>query len=218
MGANISTTNIEPANAEPVTTNPNAAKPHEPSLAIAGGPRQPAPLTVSRPELLTQGSDANFRQLVHNMFALASRHEAMRAGHGARIGLTGIEYTFLISVRHLEVHGDVSVKQLAEHLHLSGAFATTMIGKLIKRGLLTKEVDPGDRRRLCVKVTARGHALLSELAPTQRQVNDVQFACLSQSEFTALLDLLERLIESSDKALALQSYLAMHDSVDHRKT
>ncbi|MDO8298349.1 MarR family winged helix-turn-helix transcriptional regulator [Lacisediminimonas sp.] len=191
----------------------------ESPLPVSGiNTRQPAPLTVSRPELLTEGSDAKFRQLVHNMFALASRHESMRAGHGARIGLTGIEYTFLISVRHLEVEGDVSVKQLAEHLHLSGAFATTMIGKLIKRGLVTKEVDPGDRRRLSVKVTAMGHALLSELAPTQRQVNDIQFGCLSKSEFNVLFGLIERLIDSSDKALALQSYLAMHDLAGAGKT
>lgn len=172
-------------------------------------PRQRAPLTISRPELLVDGSDRNFRRLVHNLFAFGSRHEAMRAGHGARIGLTGIEYTFLISVRHLEDVGDVSVKHLADHLHLSGPFATTMVGKLIRRGLVAKEVDPTDRRRVCLKVTSQGHELLSELAPTQRQVNDVQFGCLSKSEFETLLALLDKLIESGDQALALQAYLAM---------
>ena len=173
--------------------------------------RQPAPLTISRPDLMVGGSDAKFRQLVHNLFAFASRHEAIRAGHGARIGLTGIEYTFLIAVRHLEDEGDVSVKRLAEHLHLSGAFATTMIGKLIKRGLVNKEADAGDRRRVSVKVTEHGHALLSQLAPAQRKVNDAQFACLSKAEFNELCGLLERLIDSADKALALQAYLAVNE-------
>ena len=180
-------------------------------MAVEQTSGQPAPLTISRPELLVRGSDAMFRQMVHNLFAFASRHEAIRAGHGARIGLTGIEYTFLIAVRHLEDDGDVSVKRLAEHLHLSGAFATTMIGKLIKRGLVNKEVDAGDRRRVFVKVTSRGHDLLSELGRAQRKVNDVQFGCLSKAEFTALCGLLDRLIDSSDKALALQSYLAVNE-------
>src|SRR5688572_22918562 len=103
--------------------------------------KQRAPLTISRPELLIDGSDAHFRRLVHNLFAFGARHEAIRAGHANRIGLTGIEYTFLVSIAHLEDEGDVSVKQLAEHLHLSGPFATTMVGKLIQRGLVDKEAD-----------------------------------------------------------------------------
>jgi DNA-binding MarR family transcriptional regulator len=173
-------------------------------------PTQRAPLTISRTELLTDGSDSNFRRLVHNLFAFSSRHEAMRAGHGARIGLTGIEYTFLISIRHLEDEGDVSVKLLSDHLRLSGPFSTTMVGKLIQRGLVAKEADPTDGRRVSLHVTEDGHALLASLAPTQRQVNDVQFGCLNREEFLQLLKLLEKLIESADQALALQAYLAMN--------
>lgn len=181
-----------------------------PAKAARGAKKAPrAPLTVSRPELLVGGSDRDFRRLVHKFFAFGSRHEAMRAGHGAKIGLTGIEYTFLISVRHLEDEGDVSVKLLADHLHLSGPFCTTMTGKLIKKGLVTKEVDPADRRRVCLRVTAEGHDLLARLAPTQRQVNDVQFSCLSKQDLQYLLQLLDKLIDSGDQALALQSYLAL---------
>lgn len=180
------------------------------SKAQAGSPQR-APLTISRPELLVDGSDRDFRRLVHNFFAFGSRHEAMRAGHGARIGLTGIEYTFLISVRHLEDDGDVSVRLLADHLHLSGPFSTTMTGKLIRKGLIAKDVDPADRRRVRLKVTQKGHELLAKLAPVQRQVNDVQFGCLSAADFKYLGQLLEKLVECGDQALALQSYLALNE-------
>lgn len=191
-----------------------AKVPASPALAVkrAQQARERAPLTISRPELLVNGSDSEFRRLVHNFFAFGARHEAMRAGHGAKIGLTGIEYTFMISIRHLEDDGDVSVKLLADHLHLSGPFATTMVGKLIARGLVMKDVDPADRRRVRLRVTEDGHNLLSKLAPTQRQVNDVQFGCLSAKDFHYLLDLLDRLIESGDQALALQSYLAIDNA------
>lgn len=185
------------------------ATPRAGAAARAAAARQRAPLTISRPELLVDGSDASFRRLVHNLFAFAARHDAVRNGHGGRIGLTGIEYTFLISIRHLEDDGDVSVRLLADHLHLSGPFATTMVGKLIARGLVVKDVDPADRRRVRLRVTPQGHALLAELAPTQRQVNDVQFGCLSRDDFETLLKLLERLIESADQAISLQGYLAM---------
>jgi MarR family transcriptional regulator, organic hydroperoxide resistance regulator len=170
----------------------------------------PAPLTISRPELLINGSDRHFRRLVHGLFGFLARHEAVRAGHAARIGLVGIEYTVLISIRHLAVEEtDVSVNRVAEHLFLSGAFVTTVTNKLVKRGLIHKLPDPSDRRRVRLEVAEKGNALLAELAPVQRQVNDVQFACLSRAEFLQLLDVTERLIDCSNRAIRLQSYFGV---------
>jgi DNA-binding MarR family transcriptional regulator len=170
----------------------------------------PAPLTISRPELLINGSDRHFRRLVHGLFGFLARHEGVRSGHAATIGLVGIEYTVLISIRHLAVEEtDVSVNRVAEHLFLSGAFVTTVTNKLVNKGLIHKLPDPADRRRVRLEVSEQGNALLAELAPVQRQVNDVQFGCLSTAEFLHLLDLTERLIESSDRAIRLQSYFGV---------
>ena len=57
-----------------------------------------------------------------------------------------------------------------------------------------------------LEVSSKGDALLAELAPVQRQVNDVQFECLSAREFHQLLDITRRLIESSERAVKLQAY------------
>ncbi|MEW6643798.1 MAG: MarR family winged helix-turn-helix transcriptional regulator [Pseudomonadota bacterium] len=167
------------------------------------------PLTVSRPELLVQGSDRAFRSLVHGLFGFFARHEAVRAGHGARIGLVGIEYTVLISIGHLSAEeGQVSVNRIAEHLYLSGAFVTTLTNQLLKHGLIHKTPDPSDRRRVLLEISQDGWARLAELAPVQRKVNDVQFDCLSATEFQQLLSMVNRLIESSNRALSLQAYYA----------
>jgi MarR family transcriptional regulator, organic hydroperoxide resistance regulator len=186
------------------TTSPPATPPRK------NGRRHPSPaLTVTRPELLVNGSDRHFRRLVHSFFGFLSRHEAIRRGHGARIGLLGVEYTTLISIRHLDAEeGDVNVNRVAEHLHLSGAFVTNITNKLLKRGLIHKSVDPADRRRVKLQVADKGNALLAELAPMQRQVNDAEFGCLSQAEFLQLLSLVERLIASSEDAVRLQAYLS----------
>jgi len=195
--------------------NAPASKPSGKGKAAtkAGAPikasRASAPLTVSRPELLVQGSDRAFRSLVHGLFGFFARHEAIRSGHGARIGLVGIEYTVLISIGHLTVHeGDVSVNRIAEHLYLSGAFVTTVTNKLLQRGLIHKTPDPNDRRRVRLEISEKGWARLAELAPVQRQVNDIQFDCLSASEFKQLSNMMERLIDSSNRALRLQAYFA----------
>jgi len=175
----------------------------------------PAPLTISRPELLINGSDRHFRRLVHGLFGFLARHEAVRSGHGARIGLVGIEYTVLISIRHLAVENpDVSVSRVAAHLYLSGTFVTTVTNKLEKLELIHKLPDPVDRRRVRLEVSEKGNALLAELAPVQRQVNDVQFGCLSTAEFLHLLDIVERLIESSDQAIRLQSYFGQRPAAE----
>ncbi|WP_051334301.1 MarR family transcriptional regulator [Bradyrhizobium sp. Ai1a-2] len=167
-----------------------------------------AALTTSRPELLVDGSDQQFRKLVHSLFGFLARHQTLRDGHAAVIGLPGIEYTTLIAIRHLAAQGDVHVKTVADHLHLSGAFVTTVTNKLESKGLIEKAAHQGDRRRLSLSVTSRGGELLERLAPTQMQVNDAEFGCLSAREFELLLDLVQRLVESSDRAIALQRYLA----------
>ncbi len=178
------------------------------SKKSASRPAARAALTISRPELLVDGSDAQFRRLVHSLFGFLVRHQTLREGHAAVIGLAGIEYTTLISIRHLSAQGDVHVRAVADHLHLSGAFVTTVTNKLETKGLITKTSHPGDRRRISLVVTQHGAELLERLAPTQQQVNDVQFGTLTAKEFHQLLDMVQRLVDSSDRAIALQRYLA----------
>jgi len=164
------------------------------------------PLTVTRPELLNDSTDRNFRKLVHNIFAFMARHEAIRDGHARHIGLAGIEYTVLISIGHLALDGDVNVKTVADHLHMSGAFITTVTSKLQTLGLVEKTQDSVDRRRISLVTTEKGKSLLRTLAPYQREINDVEFASLSKEEFLFLSKILEDMIETSDEAVALQRY------------
>ena len=170
--------------------------------------RETVPLTVSRPELLRGESDADFRTLVHGMLAFAARLESVRGGFARLAGLTGIQYTVLISVSHLEGSGDVSINMLADHLQLSGAFVTIETGKLLKRGLLTKQPDRSDRRRVSLKTTAQGRRLLRSLAPTQVAVNDVLFEFLDAPGFRQLLGMVNRMTPCADRALALLKYLS----------
>lgn len=175
-----------------------------------GKGRAPAgqfPLTTSRPELLVEGRDREFRHLVHSLFGFAALHERIRAGHAQTIGLAGIEYTVLISIAHLSQDGGVNVKTVADHLYLSGAFITAVTGRLLAHGFIEKKTDPGDRRRVTLTVSTKGRAALERLAPIQRQVNDVEFGALTREEFDLLGGIMDRLIESGGRAVALQNYL-----------
>jgi len=160
-------------------------------------------LTVSRPELLVGGDDAEFRHLVHDLLAFAMRLEAVRSKFGAFLGLTGIQYTILISVRQLQGAEGVGVKEIADHLGLSGAFVTIEVGKLITRGLLHKRPNARDRRRVQLRVTKEGETALASLAPMQAEINDAIFASLDEEAFRDLRKRARELRSGSDRALAM---------------
>jgi DNA-binding MarR family transcriptional regulator len=165
------------------------------------------PLTVSRPALIVNGSDREFRELVHNLFGFFALHERIRDGHAKFIDLAGIEYTVLIAIAHLAVEGDVNVKTVADHLHLSGAFITSTTRRLLHLGLIHKTADTIDRRRVSLTVSEEGRAALEKLAPVQRRINDVEFGGLSQEEFKKLYNLIQRMLDDGQRAVALQNYL-----------
>jgi MarR family transcriptional regulator, organic hydroperoxide resistance regulator len=181
----------------------SVAQPHKASQRQ----RSLIPLTVSRPELIVNGSDREFRELVHNLFGFFSLHEQIRKGHGKFIGLAGIEYTVLIAIGHLALEGVVNVKAVADHLHLSGAFITSTTRHLLDLGLIHKTIDSSDRRRVTLTVSRKGADALAKLAPTQRRINDVEFEALSRDEFKQLNLLMKRMIKDGRRAAALQHYL-----------
>ena len=167
-------------------------------------------LTVSRPEILVNGSDAQFRALLHGVLAFAARLQAVRDGFANLLGLTGIQYTILISIRHLQTEGEVTVGAVADHLHLSGAFVTTETGKLLRAGFITKVQDIKDRRRMCLRVAPKGRDLLTDLAPVQVQVNDVMFEFLGPEQLKAMGAAIDRVVTCGDRAISLLDYLSQN--------
>jgi DNA-binding MarR family transcriptional regulator len=196
------------ARAIPSPAKRAAAKSAAPGEAAAPWIPGTAPLTVSRRELLDGGTDRDFRRLVHGLFPFLAVHTAIRDGYAAILGVTGPQYTIMLCIRNLCAAGPVSVKIAADHLRLSGSYLTAETKALEASGLVCKERGAEDRRMVSLSLTPKGAALLDSIAELRQQVNDVQFGCLSNEEFKSLVPLIERLIPSGERALALQSYLA----------
>lgn len=160
--------------------------------------------TVSRPSLMVDGSDRAFRQFVHDMLAFSARLQAIRGQLGGLIHLSGTQYTVLIAIAHLsDTDRKVGVNQVAEHLHFSGAFITIEINKLVAGGLVEKDVDAEDRRRVVLAITPKARALLNELAPMQRLVNDMLFRSMSAGDFERFRKLMSGMVEAADDAIHL---------------
>ena len=167
--------------------------------------------TVSKPELMPGGSDARFRGFIHDFLAFSARVDQCRAGFGARLGISGIAYTTLISIAHLQGDEGVGVSAIAEHLHLSGAFVTIEVSKLVKADLVRKRTNTSDRRRVLLTVTAKGRKLLDGLVAVQAPVNDALFDCLTADEFQRLASMMARLVPCGDKAMSLLEFVATSD-------
>ena len=174
-------------------------------MSLSVSTSAPSPYTVSKMELMPGGDDIQFRTFIQNFLAFSARVAQCRAGFGAQVGLSGVAYTTLISISHLEGEDGVGVSRLAEHLHLSGAFITIEVNKLVTDKLVTKRRHEGDRRRVLLKVTPLGQRHLHRLRPIQAPVNDALFGCLTASEFELLSGIMARLVPCGDEACELLS-------------
>jgi len=168
-----------------------------------------APLTVTRKELLVNGRDDEFRAMVHAALAFTARLHAIRDGYAELVGLSGPQYTILVSIEHLQNDGDIGVKQLADHLSLSGTFVTTETKKLEEAGYVTKAKGQEDKRRVSLRTTPAGASLLRRLSEFQQQVNNVHFGSLTNDEFEMMRKVMPELVASSDAGLSLLKHLSM---------
>ncbi len=160
------------------------------------------PLSVSRPEILLDGSDAAFRKVIYGLFTCGARLHQCRDAFGAAIGLTGAQYTVLIAGAHLQEERGVGIRALADYLQVATPHVTTEVGKLVKAGLLVKRPNPEDGRGVLVSVTDAGHAALEALSPFLREINDILFDGMTRDEFNALARFIDRFVDNTERAVA----------------
>src|SRR3989442_7795592 len=130
------------------------------------------PRTISRPALLVDGSDGEFRGLIDDLIAYGHRLDACRDAFAAIIGVSGVQYEILMLASRAD---GLSVGEVAARLHRSGAFITIEANKLAQRGLLEKASDPADGRKVLLRMNAKSQQLVERLSPHQRKINDVLF-------------------------------------------
>jgi DNA-binding MarR family transcriptional regulator len=159
------------------------------------------PPTTSRRALLKGGSDHDFRALVHDLLTVSSRMETVRGHLGARMGVSGPQYSVLIAIAHLQGEQGVSVSALAKALHVSNAFVASETGKLAQRGLLHKRTNPDDRRGILLSIAPAGRIEIGKIGDEIRAINDLFFGALDAKAFAALSAAVGALVHSSRKAI-----------------
>src|SRR5258706_14384077 len=110
------------------------------------GPRRKStpPATVSRTALLVDGSDAEFRGLIHDLIAYGHRLDHCRDAFATLVGMSGAQYEILMLVSRAP--GLLSVGGRAARLHPFRAFINLGGNKMVARGILGKVAEPRDGR------------------------------------------------------------------------
>jgi MarR family transcriptional regulator, organic hydroperoxide resistance regulator len=178
-------------------TKLRAKQRHDAAAAAVYAP----PPTVSCSSLLERGSDHRFRVLVNDLFTIASRMETVRAHLGARMGISGPQYSVLVVVAHLQGEHGVSVGAVAQAMHVSSAFIASETGKMVRLGLLLKRPNPHDRRGVLISLTPAGRLKIDRISPELRAVNDLFFGGLDASSFAKLSAAAGALVKGSRKAV-----------------
>ena len=148
------------------------------------------PNTASRPELLVDGSDFQFRQMIYEMDHLSHLIQETRRNISQAIDLSPPEFNALMGVAQLQGERGVSVGDLARHLRVAGPFATQQANLLSGRGLVSKSPNPADRRSTLLELTCDGRKMMQDLAPRLQHLNDRIFASLDRENFHKFCQLL----------------------------
>jgi DNA-binding MarR family transcriptional regulator len=107
----------------------------------------------------------------------------------APAGITALQYTALSVLEHRD--GLVS-SELARNSFVTAQSMADLVGALLRRGLVIRDRDPGDRRRLLISLTDEGRALLTAYAAPVRALEERMLADFEPAERKALRSLLNR--------------------------
>ena len=160
------------------------------------------PHTVSHPALLRAGSDDRFRQTLYLMVLAFGRLQDCREAFGRAMSLTGSQFAVMIGTAYAQRSEGVSIRALAEHVQLASTHVTTEVGRLIRKGLLTKRANTRDRRGVLVKLSRKGETALLRIAPFVCEVNDILFQNVPRKDFAVVSHFLRVFALNTELALA----------------
>jgi DNA-binding MarR family transcriptional regulator len=117
-------------------------------------------------------------------------------GFMERIGLTLPQAVVMWTLGAYK--GTVTMSDIAQMTHQSGATATGIVDRLVDAGLVERVRDMSDRRVVYVQITAAGSTKLEEIEAERQKQTEQMTERLNDKELEQLNSLLTRLIVSFD--------------------
>ncbi len=133
-------------------------------------------------------------------FALYRASRAVIRSYGPALDELGLTYLQYLTMMVLWEKAPLSVGEIGERLHLDSGTLTPLLKRLEEAGLVSRDRDPDDERRVAVSLTREGRAL-------RRKAEDVPLrvgSCfgLSAAEARELHAVLHTLADTVEQATA----------------
>jgi DNA-binding MarR family transcriptional regulator len=112
------------------------------------------------------------------------------------LGIVPLSPLDALVLRHVDRHPEVSSTQLATDLELQTSNASTVLRRLVDKGLLARHPDPDDRRAARFTLTGTARDSITRLrAEWSRALSDALPETLNPEAVLAVLDALEDSLE-----------------------
>lgn len=132
-----------------------------------------------------------YDQVGHLLRRAHQRHTAIFQAGMAPSPLTPLQLAALVKTRD---EGAVSQNRLGRLAAMDPATSLGVIRRLRDKGLLERSPDPSDRRRIVLRLTPAGEALLDEVLPRALAISEATLEPLTPAERRSFVALLRRLL------------------------
>ncbi len=173
----------------------------KPDKRAAGGSGFRPPRTISRRDYLRSGGDEWFREAIYAAVQALGRLLACREAFGRTLGLTASQFAVLMGTAYRQKSQGVRIRDLARHVSLAPTHVTTEVGRLIRKGYLTKQANSLDRRSVLVSLSRRGERAVAAVAPLVRRTNDFLFTNIGARELGTVSRVMQRVAANAEPAI-----------------
>jgi DNA-binding MarR family transcriptional regulator len=111
---------------------------------------------------------AEYQKLAAFRYALR-RFLSFSEAAAAEVGLAAQQYQALLAIKGRVGEDNVTINELAHQLLIKHNSAVGLADRLESEGLVKRSVDPGDRRKVNLRLTARGTRIFERLAAAHRE-------------------------------------------------
>jgi DNA-binding MarR family transcriptional regulator len=110
--------------------------------------------------------------------------------------LTAADFRVMVTLRRLGPPYELPQARLMTQLALTSGTISLRVDRLAKRGIITREADPDDKRGQRVRLTGEGLRLFDKVAPLHLANEERLLSSLTQDEQVTLARLLSKLLVS----------------------
>lgn len=96
-------------------------------------------------------------------------------------------------------HGALTMTEISNYLRISKQQATQTVDKMIRQGLVQRQPDPDDRRKIHVVITDEGRELVKNCRALMAQQMEEKISALSDEDYEKLHTALEMMRELVEK-------------------